>query len=140
MAHATHNLLRALVLAPTPMPMPMTMPMPQGVRAGSPRVQPLRPRRTGVGSLPLSSGTFWTGNLVVLAILQLLTGALAAPWRQLDDGGAGGGGGGGGGGTTGGARAGQNGEEEAAGVYTPDGGGVGGDGSSSGLKGTSHQQ
>jgi hypothetical protein len=57
----------------------------------------------------------------VVVLLHLLTGAHATPRRQLDDGG-----GGGEGDDTGGAGAGQNGEEEAAGVYLSDVDGRGG--------------
>ena len=114
MPHPHHNLFRALMLAPTLAPTPQRA-------AGTVRAQPENRllRRTSTAlSRPLPrGGAFLKAHLVVVALLQLLTGALAVQWRQLEDGG----------GMTGGAsgaRSGRSGEEEVAGVYGDGGGGA----------------
>ena len=117
MPQAHHNLVRALMLAPTLAPMPQRA-------AGTVRAQPENRllRRTSTAlSRPLPrGGAFLKAHLVVVALLQLLTGALAVQWRQLEDGGGMSRG-------ASGARSGRSGEEEVAGVYRDGGDGAAGD-------------
>ena len=125
MPYAHHNLFRALMLSSTVASTPRQA-------AGAVCVQPDRQQRTRAS--PLRRGEFFKAHLVGVALLQLLTGAFAAPLRHLAE--SGGFSGNAGAGARAGQSSGQIGEEEVSGVYgeVVDGGEDGGGDAGSGFR------